>query len=74
MELDLQSLFGLHVHGCTHWLWPLNPPPPAFGVIYEGTIGQPRWTTSLIDDLIMVNKTDPFKSTTYYLQYVMLYR
>jgi hypothetical protein len=25
MELDLQSLFGLHVHSCTHWL------SPAFG-------------------------------------------
>ncbi len=23
------------------------PPPPAFGLIYEGAIGQPRWTTSL---------------------------
>ncbi len=22
------------------------PPPPAFGLIYEGAIGQPRWTTS----------------------------
>ncbi len=22
MELDLQSLFGLHVHSCTHWLRP----------------------------------------------------
>jgi hypothetical protein len=22
MELDLQSLFGLHVHSCTHWLMP----------------------------------------------------
>jgi hypothetical protein len=20
MELDLQSLFGLHVHSCSHWL------------------------------------------------------
>ncbi len=28
MELDLQSLFGLHVHSCTHWLRPRNPPPP----------------------------------------------
>jgi hypothetical protein len=27
MELDLQSLFGLHVHSCTHWLRPRNPPP-----------------------------------------------
>jgi hypothetical protein len=37
MELDLQSLFGLHVHSCTHWLRPSNPPPPppAFGLIYE---------------------------------------
>ncbi len=27
MELDLQSLFGLHVHSCTYWLRPYNPPP-----------------------------------------------
>jgi hypothetical protein len=27
MELDLQSLFGLHVHSCTHWLRPRNPHP-----------------------------------------------
>ena len=37
MELDLQSLFGLHVHSCTLWLRPRNPPPPpahpAFGLI-----------------------------------------
>ncbi len=26
MELDLQSIFGLHVHSCTHWLLPRNPP------------------------------------------------
>ncbi len=25
--VDLQSLFGLHVHSCTHWLRPRNPPP-----------------------------------------------
>ncbi len=25
MELDLQSLFELHVHSCTHWLRPRNP-------------------------------------------------
>ncbi len=37
MELDLQSLFGLHVHSCTHWLR-----PPHFGLIYEGAIGQLR--------------------------------
>jgi hypothetical protein len=28
MEIDLQSLFGLHVHSCTHWLIPRNPHPP----------------------------------------------
>jgi hypothetical protein len=28
MELDLQSLFGLHVHSCTHRLRPRNSPPP----------------------------------------------
>jgi hypothetical protein len=43
MEVDLQSLFGLHVHSCTHWLRPLNPTRlPAVGLIYEGAIGQPR--------------------------------
>jgi hypothetical protein len=38
MELDLQSLFGLHVYSCTHWLRPGNSPPhpPAFGLIYAG--------------------------------------
>jgi hypothetical protein len=48
MELDLQSLFGLL---CTAVLIGLDPcnysPPPAFGLIYEGAIGQPRWKTSL---------------------------
>ncbi len=28
MELDRQSLFGLHVHSCTHWLRARHPPPP----------------------------------------------
>jgi hypothetical protein len=28
MELDLQSLFGLHVHSYTHWLRPRNPAQP----------------------------------------------
>jgi hypothetical protein len=53
MELNLQSLFGLHVLSCTRWLRPRNSPPstppPAFGLIYEGAIGQPRKTTSLSD-------------------------
>jgi hypothetical protein len=29
MELDLQSLFGLHVHSCTHLLRLRNCPPPS---------------------------------------------
>ncbi len=46
MELDFQSLFGLHVHSSTQWPRPRNPPPsppqsPAFGLIYKGAIGQP---------------------------------
>jgi hypothetical protein len=54
MDLDLQSLFGLHVHRCTHWPRPLNPPPPpksAYWLIYGGAIGQPRLVTSLCDPL-----------------------
>ncbi len=27
MKLDLQSLFGLHVHSFTHWLGPRDPLP-----------------------------------------------
>ncbi len=27
IELNLQSLFGLHVYSCTHWLRPHNTPP-----------------------------------------------
>jgi hypothetical protein len=48
MELDLQILFGLHVHSWTHWLIPLQLPPlPAFGLIYEGAIGR----KAKIDDI-----------------------
>ncbi len=40
MELNLQSLFGFHVHSFTHCLKHRNP--PAVGLINEGAIGQPR--------------------------------
>jgi hypothetical protein len=50
MELDLQSSFGLYVspdvHSCSHWLRPRNPPPPAFGLIYEE-----RFWSAKIDDI-----------------------
>ncbi len=36
----------------THWLKPRNPPPPAFGLIDEGAIGQPRKTTFLCNPLL----------------------
>ncbi len=44
MELDLQSLFGLHVYTTAVLIgWdPATPPSPAFGLICEGAIGQPR--------------------------------
>ncbi len=51
MELDLQSLFGLHVHSTAALIgWdPAIPLPPALGLLYEGAIGQPRKTTSLCE-------------------------
>ncbi len=53
LELDLQSLFGLLVYSCTQWLRPwISPLPPSFGLIYEATIDQPRYTTSLCNPLI----------------------
>jgi len=43
MVLEFEGLFGLHVYSCTHRLRPRNSsPPPAFGLIYEGAIVQPR--------------------------------
>jgi hypothetical protein len=48
MELNLQSLFGLHVHRCTHWLRPSNTPPPLPHLgSCECAIGQPRY----VDDI-----------------------
>ncbi len=49
MELDLQSLFGLYVTWYAQ-LFSLadtpQPPPPAFGLIYEG-----RYWSAKIDDI-----------------------
>ncbi len=43
MEVDLQSLFGLHVTWCAQ-LYSLAeiPPPPNLYSYYEGAIGQQR--------------------------------
>jgi hypothetical protein len=48
MELDLQSLFGLHGHSCTHWLRPRNPPPlsPHIWAHIRG-----RYWSAKIDDM-----------------------
>ncbi len=40
VELDLQSLFGLHVHSFTHWL--KRTPPPAFGLIDDISLWPPQ--------------------------------
>jgi hypothetical protein len=44
VELDLQSLLGLLYTAVLIGLRPNNSPriPPAFGLIYEGAIGQQR--------------------------------
>jgi hypothetical protein len=43
LELDLQSLFGLLCTAVLIGLDPVTTPLPlAFGLIYEGAIGQPR--------------------------------
>jgi hypothetical protein len=49
MELDHQSLFGIHVLCKVATPTPPPPHPPAFWLIYEGAISQPRKTTSLSD-------------------------
>ncbi len=50
MELDLQSLFGLHVHSCTHWLRPRTPPPstPRSWAHIRG-----RYWSAKIDDIFL---------------------
>ncbi len=42
MELNLQSLFGLHVHSCTHWLRPRTPLPPTPRVWGQLLVSQDR--------------------------------
>ncbi len=51
LRVNLQNLFGLHVHSSVLIGWDLATSPPAFGLIYEGAIGQPRQTISLWDPL-----------------------
>jgi hypothetical protein len=47
MELDLQSLFGLHiVHSCTHWQRPRNSPPLHIWAHIKG-----RYWSAKIEDI-----------------------
>jgi hypothetical protein len=48
MELDLQSLFGLHVHNCIHWLRPHKPPSPRIWAHIRG-----RYWSAKIDDICL---------------------
>jgi hypothetical protein len=45
---EIERLFGLHVHICTHWLRQRNLPPSplAFGLIYKG-----RYWSAKVDDI-----------------------
>jgi hypothetical protein len=54
VELDF------HVHSCTLWLSPRNPPrpPPYLGSLHESTIGKPRKTTSLCDPVLQFQAKD----------------
>ncbi len=46
IELDLQSLFVLHVHSCTHWLRNRNTPPPCIWALIRR-----RYLSAKIDDI-----------------------
>jgi hypothetical protein len=59
MELDLQSLFGLHVQSCTHWLRPRNAPPPVPRILAHI---RGRYWSAKIDD-ISTSRCDPLLFT-----------
>jgi hypothetical protein len=64
MELDLQSLFGLHVrrYSILNGLNPATPPhPSAFGLIYKGAIGQAK-----IDDISLWPPVVNYDSTIWH--------
>ncbi len=49
MELDLQSLFVLHVHSCTHWQKETPQPPPPFPCIWAHI--RDRYWSAKINDI-----------------------
>jgi hypothetical protein len=58
MELDLQNLFGLPVHSCSHWLRPRNPSLPALGLLYEVLASQDRRHLFVTPCLLRTSMTD----------------
>jgi hypothetical protein len=57
MELDLQSLFGLHVqfvHRCTYWLRPPATSPPCIWAQIRG-----RYWSAKIDDIFLWPPGEP---------------
>jgi hypothetical protein len=57
MELDLGNFIlapCAQLHSLAKTPQPPPHPPPASGLIDEGAIGQPRWTTSLCDPLVVI--------------------
>jgi hypothetical protein len=58
----------------SYWLRPRNPPfplPPAFGLVYEGAIGQPSWTTSLCDPLSWTQSHEKSQSPSHKIKRVL---
>ncbi len=47
MELDLQSLFRLHVHSFTHWVRPRNPLPPTLPHLGSDTVRGRYWSANI---------------------------
>jgi hypothetical protein len=61
MELDLRSLFGLHVHSYTHWLRPRNPPPPYVGSHMRAVLNSQDRRHLLVTPCV-----EPFNFTLHY--------
>jgi hypothetical protein len=66
MELNLQNLFGLYSLAET------LPPPPAFGLIYEGAIGQSKKTTSLCNPLVQAALYIEMRERAYIVKFLCL--
>ncbi len=52
-SLTVHTTSGLFVHSCSRWMRIYNH-PSAFGLIFEGAIGQQRQTTSLCNPLLTI--------------------